>query len=79
MDKKRSTPQNACKKQQQQTRKLKLTKQRASSEGETFTISEENCLKKKESWTVLKRIKKVVLYFNRLSNNYLKSFEFVKS
>jgi len=43
---------------------------------ETFTISEENCIKKKELWTVLKRTKNVVLYFNRLSNNYLKSREF---
>ena len=37
---------------QQQTGKLNLTKQKASSEGETFTISEENCIKK-ELWTVL--------------------------
>jgi len=42
-------------KQQQQTGNLNLTKQKASSEGETFTISEENCIKK-ELWTVLKNI-----------------------
>ena len=41
------------KQQQQQTGNVNLTKQRASSEGETFTISEEKCIKK-ELWTVLK-------------------------
>ena len=55
LDKKRSTPQNACKKQQPQTGNLNLTKQRASSEGETFTISEENCIIK-ELWTVKKTL-----------------------
>ena len=43
------------KKQQQQTGNLNLTKQRASPEGKTFTLSEENCIKK-ELWTVLKNI-----------------------
>ena len=40
-------------KQQQQTGNLNLTKQGASSEGEAFTRSEENCIKK--DWTVLKK------------------------
>ena len=39
-------------KKQTKNGNLNLTKQRASSEGETFTISEENCMKK-EVWTVL--------------------------
>ena len=38
-------------KKQKQTDNFNLTKRRASPEGKTFTISEENCMKK-ELWTV---------------------------
>jgi len=45
LDKKRITPQNTCGKKHTHW-KFKLHQPRASSEGETFTISEENCIKK---------------------------------
>jgi len=43
------------KKRQQRTGNLNLIKQRTSSEGETFTISEETCTNK-ELWTVVKTL-----------------------
>jgi len=46
LDKKKNYPTKCLWKKQQQTGNLNLTKQRASSEGETFTISEENCIQK---------------------------------
>ena len=51
----KEVPHKMLVKQQQQTGNLNLTKQRASPEGKTFTLSEENCIKK-ELWTVLKNI-----------------------
>jgi len=74
-------PQKACEKQQQQqqlTGMFNFIKQRRNFHNITdlvyrsVTISEENCIKRIVD-CVNKNNKKYVLYFNRLSNNYLKS------